>query len=68
MIIMYYFAFRDDGGSGSPPAAETFTQVIEQINTFPQFFQDALNWGIDASFMAMGFLCVLVLGVSMFKR
>lgn len=47
---------------------ETYNQAVKDIQSMPQFMGDAVNWGVDASYVAVGFMALLALGVSMFKR
>ncbi len=48
--------------------SDSTAKALEDIQSMPQFFADAINWGIDASYVAVGFMALLALGVSMFKR
>lgn len=45
----------------------SFSDGIEQIKEMPQFFQEATQWGIDASFKALGFMALMVLTIKLFK-
>ncbi len=45
-----------------------FQESIEDIQQMPQFFSDSINWGIDASYAAFGFIVLLSLAVKMFDR
>jgi hypothetical protein len=56
----YYFSFVD--------TADTFNESIQQIQALPKFFEDSVNWGIDASYGALGFMCLLALSVQLFKK
>jgi len=46
----------------------SFAENLQKIQEMPTFFQDSINWGLEASYKALGFMAVLVLGLSMFKR
>lgn len=59
-----YFLF-----SGSPPpTTDNFQETIETIESLPQFFNDSINWGIEASYAALGFMCLMSLTVYLFKK
>lgn len=57
---MYYFSTTN--------TSSTFQESIEDIQQMPQFFADSINWGIDASYAAFGFVVLLSLAVKMFDR
>lgn len=45
-----------------------FYQALEDIASLPQFFNDAMNWGIEASEKALGFIAAITLAIKTFKR
>ena len=57
---MYYFSTAN--------TSSAFQESIEDIQQIPQFFSDSINWGIDASYAAFGFIVLLSLAVKMFDR
>jgi hypothetical protein len=48
--------------------ADSFDAAIEKLQDAPSFFQDALQWGIDASYVYMGWISLLALLVYFFKK
>lgn len=46
---------------------DSFQNSIQIIEQMPDFFGEKVQWGIDASYKTVGFMAVLVLGVSMFR-
>ncbi|MDJ0661496.1 MAG: hypothetical protein QNJ42_18705 [Crocosphaera sp.] len=54
--------------TGSPPPTDNFEETIEAIESLPQFFADSVNWGIEASYTALGFMCLMSLVVYLFKK
>ena len=58
-----YFLF-----SASSPSSSNFEETIEAIESLPQFFSDSINWGLDASYTALGFMCLMSLVVYLFKK
>ena len=48
--------------------SETFDSSIEKLQSMPAFFEDAMDWGIDASYKAMGFMSLMALAVYLFKK
>ncbi len=57
-----YFMFAS-GGNGSG-----FSSGIKAIESMPKFFEDSVNWGLDASYAALGFMCLMSLTVYLFKK
>ena len=55
-----YFVFAN--------TSATFQEGIADIQQMPQFFEDALDWGIDASYAAFGFMVLLSLAVKLFSK
>ncbi len=47
--------------------SQAFKESIEDIKQMPDFFSDAINWGIDASYAGFGFMVLLSLAVKMFN-
>ena len=45
-----------------------FYQALEDIASLPEFFNDAMNWGIEASEKALGFIAAVTLAIKTFKR
>ena len=52
----------------SSNTSSTFQEGISDIQQMPQFFEDALNWGLDASYAAFGFMVLLSLAVKLFSK
>ena len=48
--------------------SQAFQESIQDIQEMPDFFGDAINWGIDASYAAFGFIVLLSLAVKMFDK
>ena len=48
--------------------SQVFQESIQDIQKMPDFFNDAINWGIDASYAAFGFIVLLSLAVKMFDK
>ncbi len=45
----------------------SFSDSIEEIKEMPEFFKEALSWGIEASFKALGFMALMALTIKLFK-
>ncbi len=52
----------------STNTSPTFQEGISDLEQMPKFFEDALNWGIDASYAAFGFMVLLSLAVKLFSK
>jgi hypothetical protein len=48
--------------------SESFNSSIEKLQSMPAFFEDAMDWGIDASYKAMGFMSLMALAIYLFKK
>lgn len=59
---MYHFDFSMSNTSSA------FQESIEDLEQMPDFFNDSINWGLDASYSAFGFMVLLTLAVKMFNR
>ena len=55
----YYFSTSN--------TTQAFQESIDDLQQMPTFFEDAINWGIDASYAGFGFMVLLSLAVKMFK-
>lgn len=42
--------------------------ILDELNKIPEFFQESLNWSIQASYKYIAFVAATVLVVQLFKR
>lgn len=45
-----------------------FDETIQTLENAPEYFGDALQWGIDASYVYLAWCSLLALAVYFFKR
>lgn len=46
----------------------TVQDDLSQIEEMPEFFRQAVEWGITASYKVMGFLVLMALSINLFKK